>query len=242
MWVSALVLSVMVGIGCNKTDKVAASTDGGKIPITTTSDEARKEFLTGRDLSERLLGQEAVQHFDKALALDPEFAAAELGRANTSPTAKEFFEHLKKAVALAPKSSNGEKLLILSNQAGANGVVEIQKEYLDQLVTAYPNDERAQFNLGNYYFGQQDLDQALARYKKTVELAPNYSQVYNLMGYCLRQKGDYADSEASFKKYIELIPNDPNPYGGMTSRLRSTGRRCRSIRTSTRRVSEFRPT
>ena len=96
-------------IGCNKADKVAASSDGGKIPITTTSEEARKEFLTGRDLSERLLGQESLQHFDKALALDPEFASAELGRANNSPTAKEFFEHLKKAVALAPKSVERRK-------------------------------------------------------------------------------------------------------------------------------------
>jgi tetratricopeptide (TPR) repeat protein len=132
---------------CNKSGNVTASADGGKIPVTTASDEARKEFLAGRDLSERLLGQESLQHFDKALALDPEFALAELGRANNSPTAKEFFEHLKKASALAPKASNGEKLLILANQAGANGVTEIQKEYLDQLTAAYPSDERAQFNL-----------------------------------------------------------------------------------------------
>jgi tetratricopeptide (TPR) repeat protein len=223
------VLSVAALIGCNKADKVAASSDGGKIPITTASDEARKEFLTGRDLSERLLGPEAIQHFDKALALDPEFAAAELGRANTSPTAKEFFEHLKKAVELAPKSSNGEKLLIMANQAGANGVTEIQKEYLDQLVTAYPTDERAQFNLGNYYFGQQQLDQALEHYKKTSELAPNFSQVYNLMGYCLRQKGDYPASEQSFKKYIELIPNDPNPYDSYAELLLKMGRYDESI-------------
>jgi tetratricopeptide (TPR) repeat protein len=229
MWLCALVLCT-VGIGCNKNDnKVSASSDGGKIPITTTSEEARKEFMTGRDLSERLLGQESLQHFDKALALDPEFAAAELGRANNSPTAKEFFEHLKKAVALAPKASNGEKLLILSNQAGANGVVEIQKEYLDQLVAAYPNDERAQFTLGNYYFGQQDLDEALTHYKKTSELAPNYSQVYNLIGYCLRQKGDYTDSEQAFKKYIDLIPNDPNPYDSYAELLLKMGRYDESI-------------
>ena len=229
MWMCALLLCT-VGIGCNKNDsKVSASSDGGKIPITTASDEARKEFQTGRDLSERLLGQESLQHFDKALALDPEFAAAELGRANNSPTAKEFFEHLKKAVALAPKASNGEKLLILANQAGANGVVEIQKEYLDQLVAAYPNDERAQFTLGNYYFGQQDLDEALEHYKKTSELSPNYSQVYNLMGYCLRQKGDYANSEQSFKKYIELIPNDPNPYDSYAELLLKMGRYDESV-------------
>ncbi len=133
VWVALLVVSAAVMSACNKSGNVTASADGGKIPVTTASDEARKEFLAGRDLSERLLGQESLQHFDKALALDPEFALAELGRANNSPTAKEFFEHLKKASALAPKASNGEKLLILANQAGANGVTEIQKEYLDQL-------------------------------------------------------------------------------------------------------------
>jgi len=230
VWVALLVVSAATWIACNKSgNHVAASSDGGKIPVTTSSEEARKEFLTGRDLSERLLGQESLQHFDKALALDPEFATAELGRANNSPTTKEFFEHQKKAVSLASKTSNGEKLLILANEAGANGVTEIQKEYLDQLVTAYPNDERAQFTMGNYYFGQQELDQALTHYKKAAELAPNYSQVYNLLGYCYRQKGDYANSEQSFKKYIELIPNDPNPYDSYAELLLKMGRYDESI-------------
>jgi tetratricopeptide (TPR) repeat protein len=208
---------------------VAASSDGGKIPITTSSEEARKEFLTGRDLSERLLAQESLPHFDKALALDPEFASAELARAVSSPTTKEFFEHQKKAVSLASKASNGEKLLIMANEAGANGVTEIQKEYLDQLVAAYPNDERAQFTLGNYYFAQQELDQALAHYKKATEIAPSYSQVYNLLGYCYRQKGDYANSEESFKKYVQLIPNDPNPYDSYAELLLKMGRYEESI-------------
>src|SRR5215468_6991143 len=176
VWLGTLMLGAVAWIGCHKSDQVAASSDGGKVPITTASEEARREFLTGRDLSERLLGQESLQHFDKALALDPEFASAELARANNSPTAKEFFEHLKKAVELSPKASNGERLLILSNQAGANGVVEMQKEYLDQLLTAYPNDERAQSAAGNYYFGQQELDQALQHYQKAINLSPNYSQ------------------------------------------------------------------
>jgi tetratricopeptide (TPR) repeat protein len=222
---ASLGLTLLVALGCNKaSNSVSASSDGGKLPVTTASEEARREYLTGRDLSERLQANDSVPHFDKALALDPEFALAELGRANNSPTPKEFFEHMRKAVALAPKASNGEKLLILANQAGANGLPEIQKEYLDQLLQAYPNDERAQFTVGNYYFGQQQLEEALAHYKKSAELAPAYSQVYNLMGYCLRQKGDYSGSEQAFKKYIELIPNDPNPYDSYAELLLKMGR------------------
>ena len=230
VWIALLALCTASWIACTKSSSnVAASSDGGKIPITTSSEEARKEFLTGRDLSERLLAQESLPHFDKALALDPEFASAELARAVSSPTTKEFFEHQKKAVSLASKASNGEKLLIMANEAGANGVTEIQKEYLDQLVGAYPNDERAQFTLGNYYFAQQELDQALAHYKKATEIAPSYSQVYNLLGYCYRQKGDYANSEESFKKYVQLIPNDPNPYDSYAELLLKMGRYDESI-------------
>ena len=225
-WLS---LVLAAGLGCNKTSSVSASSDSGKLPVTTASDEARREYLTGRDLSERLQANDSVPHFDKALALDPDFALAELARANNSPTPKEFFEHMHKAVALAPKASNGEKLMILANQAGANGLPEIQKEYLDQLVQAYPNDERAQFTVGTYYFGQQQLDDALAHYKKSAELAPNYSQVFNLMGYCLRQKGDYSGSEQAFKKYVELIPNDPNPYDSYAELLLKMGRYEESI-------------
>src|SRR5580700_10614525 len=139
---------------CNKAkvgEVSAAPSDAAKIPITTTSDQARNEFLLGRDLSERLLGQESLQHFDKAVALDPDFASAELALATNSATAKDFFDHQKKAMSLADKVSEGEKLLILANEAGANGDVGKQKDYLEKLVAAYPGDERAQFNLANYY-------------------------------------------------------------------------------------------
>jgi len=212
-----------------KSGTPASASDAAKIPITTSSDEAKKEFLEGRDLSERLLGHESLQHFDKALSLDPYFASAELARANNSTTAKEFFEHQKKAVSLADKASDGEKLQILANEAATNGDVEKQKEYLDKLVVAYPNDERAQFALANYYFGQQEIEQAVEHYQKVTELSPNYSPVYNSLGYAYRQQDNYAGAEKAFKKYVDLIPKDPNPYDSYAELLLKMGRFDESI-------------
>ena len=225
--VASLVLLVATWTACSKTSasgNTTSSTDSGKVPITTKSDEARAEFLQGRSLSEKLLGQESLQHYDKAIALDPDFATAELARANSSPTAKEFFEHLNKAVSLADKASEGEKLFILANQAAANGDVVKQKEALDKLVAQYPNDERVRFNLGGYYFAQQDFASAIEQYKKATELAPGYSPAYNILGYAYRQQGNYADAEQAFKKYIELIPGDPNPYDSYAELLLKMGR------------------
>ncbi len=206
------------------TTSSATSAEGGKLPVTTSSEEAKKEFLQGRDLAERLLAQDSLAHFDKAIALDPKFAAAELGRANAATTNKEFLDHLKQAVSLSANASDGERLLILATEAGANGETTKQKEYLDKLVAAYPNEERAHFNLGGYYFGQQDFGQAIVHYKKATELAPNYSPAYNILGYAYRQNDDYVNAEQAFKKYIELIPNDPNPYDSYAELLLKTGK------------------
>lgn len=224
---AVVALSLAASSACNQTKNptsTSASSEGGKIPITTKSEEAKNEFLQGRALAEKLLAQDSLAHFDRAIALDPEFAAAELARCTASPTAKEFFEHQQKAVSLADKASEGEKLLILANQAGSNGDVAKQKEYLEKLVAEYPSDERAHFNLGGYYFGQQEFAQAIEHYKKATEIAPNYSPAYNILGYSYRQQGDYANSEQAFKKYIELIPNDPNPYDSYAELLLKMGK------------------
>ncbi|HSS98970.1 MAG TPA: tetratricopeptide repeat protein [Terriglobales bacterium] len=225
-----LTLCVAVSLGCNQSNQTASvAADSGKIPITTSSDEARKEFVQGRDLTEKLQVNDSLQHFDKAISLDANFAAAELARANASPTANEFFDHLNKAVALEDKTSEGEKLQIQAAQAGTNGDVVKQKEYLEKLVAAFPNDERAHAALGGYHFGQQEMPEVIEHYKKATELAPNYSIAYNMLGYAYRQQEDYANAEKSFKKYIELVPNDPNPYDSYAELLLKMGRYDESI-------------
>src|SRR5689334_15374936 len=146
-FVLTLLISALAFTACQQVDKATASTDkpatSGKIAITTSSEEARKEFLAGRDLAEKLRITDSIAHFDKAISLDPNFALAELNRANVSPTGKEFFEHLKKAVALSNRASDGERMLIQATEAGANGDPTRQKEILEKLVATYPNDERA---------------------------------------------------------------------------------------------------
>ena len=113
--------------------------------------------------------------------------------------------------SLAGKASEGERA-DSGDEAGANGNQTKQKEILDKLVDAYPNDERAHFNLGGYYFGQQDYTNAITHYKHATEIAPDYSTAFNILGYAYRQNEAYSDAENAFKKYIQLIPNDPNPY------------------------------
>lgn len=220
----ALIFVLAMGIaGCGKKG------EEGKVPITTSSDEARKEFLEGRGLAENLLTTEAIPHFDKAIALDPDFATAYQYRANYSPSTQEIFSYLKKAMALNDKCSEGERYQILAYEAGINANAEKQGQYLQTLLALYPKDERVHWNLGRFYYGQQDIPKAIEHYKKSIEIAPGFSSAYNNLGYAYRQVENYSEAENVFKKYIELVPDNPNPYDSYAELLLKIGRFDESI-------------
>lgn len=195
-----------------------------KIPVTTEVTEARQEYIKGRALGENLRAHDSREVLQRAVAKDPNFALGHYSLALNSPTAKEFFSHLNRAVSLSGKASEGERLMILGLQAGANADTDKQRRYYEQLVEAYPQDERAHFLLGNTYFGQQDYPKALREYQRSVEIAPDFAPAYNLLGYAYRQVERYDDAETAFKKYIDLIPNDPNPYDSYAELLMRMGR------------------
>jgi tetratricopeptide (TPR) repeat protein len=220
--------AILAGVGSGKAQDHAGA-GAVKIPVTTSTAEAREEYVKGRALGENLRTHDSREVLKRAVAKDPDFALAHYSLALNSPTAKEFFAHLKEAVALAGNVSQGERLMILGLQAGANADTDKQRKYYEQLVAEYPHDERAHFLLGNNYFGQQEYAKALSEYQKSVEVAPNFAPAYNLLGYAYRQAGRYEDAEKAFKKYIELIPNDPNPYDSYAELLMKTGRFDESI-------------
>src|SRR3954471_12114545 len=90
-----------------------------KIPITTTSEEARRQYLAGRTLVENLRNTDSIEHFRKAVALDPQFALGHLALSNSAPTATEFQSERALAVKYSDKASEGEQLLIRAAQAAA---------------------------------------------------------------------------------------------------------------------------
>lgn len=195
-----------------------------KVPITTASDEARASYVQGRDLLEKLRVTDAHKAFEAAVAKDKDFALGYLGLANTAPSTHDFFSALDRAVALADKASEPERLMIRGLHAGATGKPGEQKELYTRLARSYPKDERAQTLLATFYFGQQDYAKAIDHYTKAVAINPSFTSPYNLLGYAYRQLEKYAEAETTFKKYIELIPGDPNPYDSYAELLMKIGR------------------
>ena len=193
------------------------------IPITTTSDKARQEFLKARDLFEKIQYQDAVQYLERAIEYDSTFALAYLYLANTRPNVTERYALLEKAKSFSDQVSKGERLCILAFESSAFGYSKKEESYFQELVEAYPNDERALNHLANFYFGQREFDKAIIYYKGAIRLNPQFSIPYNQMGYIYRFEENYSAAEESFKKYIKLIPDDPNPYDSYAELLLKMG-------------------
>jgi tetratricopeptide (TPR) repeat protein len=201
----------------------------GKIPVTTSNEEARALFMKGREMSDQLKTTEAHDLFAQAVDKDPTFALANLNQAQNANTNSEFFDHLKAAVAQADKVSDGERYLILGAQAGADGDRPKALAYAESLTTRYPDDERAHMVLGNAYQARQDYAKAVEQFQKATTIAATFAPAYNSLGYALRPLGKNDEAEVAFKKYIDLVPNDPNPYDSYAELLLKMGRFDESI-------------
>ncbi len=192
------------------------------IPITTSSEEARADLLTGRGLAEKFRTLEAHEYFIQASEKDPRFALAFLYASQTAASAAESQRLRRWAVELAPQVSEGERLMILANQAGLNDDRDKQRALVEQLVEKYPKDKRAHWLLGLVY-GNDRSDESLREMKKAVKLDQNFAPAYNNLGYLYFNREDYKKSEKAFSKYIELIPDEANPYDSMADLYTAMG-------------------
>ncbi len=184
----------------------------GHAPITTSSTSALKAFLKGRDLLDNLRGAEGRNYFLKAVKLDPGFAMAHLYLAQTAATTGDLFPALRRAVELADSATPAEAHVIRAFEAGVNNQPAVQREHLEALVKSFPDDERVQNRLGNFFFGRQEWPEAISAYEKAIRINPDFAPAYNLLGYSLRNLGRLDEASKAFCTYMKLIPDEPNPY------------------------------
>jgi tetratricopeptide (TPR) repeat protein len=194
-----------------------------KIPVTTTSEEARALFEKGRVLADGLKFTDAHDAFTQAAAADPNFAFAHAMVAQFALSNAEFFDALEKAKSLASGASDGEQLIIGALVAAAENDQAGQLAMLQRLVAAYPQDERTHLRLGTFLFGLQDYAGAAEHFGHATEIRPDFATAYNMRGYAYRNLEQFDDAKAQFERYIELIPEEPNPYDSYAELLMETG-------------------
>lgn len=226
LWIVSSLIAA-VGVGCADHSRTPAA----GFPITSSSASARKAYVKGRDVYERLRTSDAVPLFEKAVSLDPDFALAHLGLFSTATKMSDRLAALRRAVELADRVSEAERHLILATEASFNGLPEVERTHLEALVAAYPKDPRVLTAMGHFHFGRQEWSEAIATYRRAIASDPDYPPPYNQLGYALKYIGEWEDAEEMLKKYAQLIPGEPNPHDSYAELLMNRGKFEEAIRT-----------
>jgi eukaryotic-like serine/threonine-protein kinase len=196
--------------------------------VTTSSMEAYRYYVEGREDYRKLYTVEARIALEKAVKLDPEFAMAYYLLAVVNADLENVEAEvaaIKRAKVLSLKATEKERLLIDEYYAD---LVEKDPEksfrIILQLAEKYPKEKARFYNLGLYYFNRGAYEEAIRELNRALELDPNYGLAHNELGYVYSATGDFSKAVEHLQKYVSLSPGEANPLDSLAEAYFDMGR------------------
>lgn len=185
-----------------------------EIPVSTSSDEAMEEFVAGLDILDQGNAQKARPYFERALEKDPDFVSAQMYRAFSSNSAKDFADNRDKFLAMRDKANDGEKIMmdIILSDMEDDDVMEL--ELSKMLVEKYPNSARAHENLAGSYNSMDETAKAREHMAKAIELNPDYVSAISNLGasYLFTSPKDFKKAEKYMAMAVEKTPQSSRAH------------------------------
>ena len=198
-----------------------------KMPITTSSPQARAAYLEGQALLDSFRIEESLPLFERAVALDPNFVMGWVGVAFSQPRFKDMFELADKAKNMLTKAevSESERLFVLGFHASLNADPATHGEMLERLAALHPRDERILTRLGMFeLFSNRDPTAAMKLADRALAAARDYPAALNLAGYAKLNQGRLQEAEPYFRRLVEKAPSDPGAWDSYGEMLLKAGR------------------
>ena len=212
--------------------------------VTTSSTEAYNHYLKGREKLVDFDWDGARQSFEKAVELDPTFAAAHyfLAWAHAmSNNGREADEALKKAWDFSKKATEKERLLI---QAPYARTVKKDSEkglrILQEAAKKYPKDKDVHYVLAIAYGQMARHEQTIEEYNKVLSLDPNYPDALNLVAYEYMALKNFEKAVEYFKRYVSVLPGKPNPLDSLAEAYFQMGKLDEAVK-NYRKALEVKP-
>jgi tetratricopeptide (TPR) repeat protein len=195
-----------------------------KLPVTTSSAEARKDFDRAMADFEEYRLRDCLQNLRAAAKADPNFAQSLILISRLTGDPAEQAETRKRAQDLAPKVSPGEQMLIrwLADAQENNYLPAIAT--MNDLLAKYPQDPRVAFLAGDWLNGQQRYEQSVVVLERAVTLYPKDAAALNDLAYAYAYLGNFEKAFAAMDRYVALEPEEPNPHDSYGEILRMAGK------------------
>ena len=200
-----------------------AETDAqhGLAAVMTNNLDAYRYYSLALEQSQMFQLHEAIALLEKAIALDPQFAMAHarIGyvyavRMGQGEKARPYLE---KALSLADRLSEKDKLFITAWQATAARNPTRAIEVYRDLIARYPLETEAYQRLNHVLQTQDRNEEALQVIRQGLLTDPEWKSLYNQLGSVSMWLGRNEEALAAYQRYIELAPNDPNAWDSLAA-------------------------
>jgi tetratricopeptide (TPR) repeat protein/TolB-like protein len=189
------------------------------IDVTTSSLEAYKEYLRGREAYDKLYSTDAYRALSKAVGLDSTFAMAQLYLAKACGTLRMMAgrnQAYRRALALSSRTTEREQLLIRKDYAQyMEGDQAASFAILQELIQKYPREKYAYLDLALVHQHEGHLREAIHSLEQALALDPEYAEALNVLAYAHASLGEYDKALTYINKYVSLRPGDANPLDSL---------------------------
>ena len=185
----------------------------GFIRYQNVHQSASAEFYAGFTYQNEQNYLKAIEHYSKAIKLNPRLSGVYNNRGNIYSSNGEFDRAIKdynKAIELNPEFAE-----IYNNRGAAydsNGELDHAIADYDKAIKLNPEFAKAYYNRGAACSSNGEFDRAIADYDKAIELNPKYVKAYYNRGVAYSRKGELDHAIADYDKAIKLNPEFADAY------------------------------
>ncbi len=183
--------------------------------ITTSSPEAYKYYGEGLIYYKKGDNRQAIAFFEKAVAIDPEFAMAYRFMASAYDHlgyTSDWRKYLQKALELSDRVSDRERYQIQGDYYWLSGEKFFDKaiETYEKLIELYPDDWIGNRGLGTIYFTLEEWDKAIERLEVNFRNRIGAFQTYTRLSAAYRVQGLYDKSDEILEFYLDNFSDNAN--------------------------------
>ena len=193
-----------------------------KVSLTkrqTVNAQAYDLYLRGQDYLYRLTKRSveyAIQLFEKAIELDPRYAAAYAGCSSAYGQMYQWFSREEKYRTKAQELSF-KALMYDSNLPEAYAAMGLSYFIWGKFDEAAassrkaieldPDDFIAYWTLGRIHFSSGEYEQALAQFQRVIDIKPGFYAAYGDLAQTYENLKQRAEADAAEGRLLELLPN-----------------------------------
>lgn len=170
--------------------------------------DSRTYYHRGNAYYEKGDFDKAIENYNMAIVLNPNFSEAYFNRGLSYYNKKDFDKSIADythSAELDPRNA-----VIYNNRGDAfYRKQDFDKAIIDydKAVSLNPRYLKAFYNRGLAYACQQDYEKAIEDFDKVLELNPNFAEAWHIRGLAYDYMGNYDKAIADYDKAIELNPN-----------------------------------